>query len=67
MSQYIKTKEGMPELRDFASQTGTPIVIDVLTSIAYYLYKNTIYPLATGTPIYDRAFSNAFSDDFANG
>jgi hypothetical protein len=62
MSQFIKTKEGHPELRDFASQTGTPIVINVLTGIAYYLHKNLIFPIQGGT-----SSTGAFSDGFSNG
>ena len=44
MSQYIRTKAGVPTLTDFASGEGTPIVLDVLTGIPYYLYKNIVYP-----------------------
>jgi hypothetical protein len=28
MSQYIKTKKGIPQLRVFAAQTGTPILVN---------------------------------------
>lgn len=62
MSKYIKTKEGVPILRDFASQEGTPIVIDVLTGIAYYLYRNIVYPVQGGTSVI-----GAFSDGFDTG
>jgi hypothetical protein len=64
MSRFIKTKEGMPELRDFAAQDGTPIVIDVLTGIAYYLHKNLVYPLQGGTSVLG-AFSDGFSTGFS--
>lgn len=64
MSAYIRTKKGKPELRDFASGDGTPIVIDVLTGIAYYLYKNLVYPIQFGTSS-TGAFSDGFSDGFS--
>jgi hypothetical protein len=62
MSQYIRTKAGLPLLRDFASGEGTPIVIDVLTGIGYYLHHNIIYPLQFGT-----SSVGAFSDGFSTG
>lgn len=62
MSYYVRTKKGMPVLRDFASNEGTPIVIDVLTGIAYYLYNNIVFPIQFGT-----SSTGAFSDGFSNG
>ena len=67
MSQYIRTREGVPTLRDFASGEGTPIVIDVLTGIGYYLYKNIVFQLVGGQSASVNAFSLGFSDGFANG
>ena len=67
MSQYIRTKAGVPTLRDFASGEGTPIVIDVLTGIGYYLYKNIVFQLVGGQSASINAFSLGFSDGFANG
>ena len=67
MSQYIRTREGVPTLRDFASGEGTPIVIDVLTGIGYYLYKNIVFQLVGGQSAPINAFSLGFSDGFANG
>jgi hypothetical protein len=67
MSYYVRTKEGVPLLRDFASTEGTPIVIDVLTSKAYYVYKNIVYPVVSGVLLVTSAFSEGFSDGFANG
>ena len=67
MSQYIRTKAGVPTLTDFASGEGTPIVIDVLTGIGYYLYKNIVMQLVSGTVVGFNDFSFDFSDDFANG
>ena len=67
MSQYIRTKVGVPILTDFASGEGTPIVIDVLTGIGYYLYRNVVFQLVGGTVVAFNAFSNGFSDGFANG
>lgn len=64
MSEYIRTKQGVPVLRDFLSSEGTPIVIDVLTGLAYYLYKNNIYPIHGGTSSLG-AFSSGFSDGFS--
>jgi len=67
MSQYIRTKAGVPVLTDFASGEGTPIVIDVLTGIGYYLYKNIVFQLVGGQSASVNAFSLGFSDGFANG
>ena len=67
MSQYIRTKAGVPILTDFASGEGTPIVIDVLTGIGYYLYKNIVFQLVGGQSASVNAFSLGFSDGFANG
>ena len=67
MSAYIRTKEGVPVLRDFLSGEGTPIVIDVLTGIGYYLYKNIVFQLTGGASTSVNAFSSGFSDGFANG
>ena len=62
MSAYIRTMKGVPTLRDFASGEGTPIVIDVLTGIGYYLYQNIVFPLQFGT-----SSVGAFSDGFDSG
>ena len=67
MSQYIRIRNGVPTLRDFASGEGTPIVIDVLTGIGYYLYKNIVMQLVGGTVTVANAFNGGFSDGFANG
>lgn len=64
MSYYIRTKAGVPELRDFASGEGTPIVIDTLTRIAYFLHNNTVFPLAQN-PLTINAFSDGFSNGFS--
>jgi hypothetical protein len=61
-SNIVKTKQGVPILRDFAGADGTPIVIDVLTGIGYYLHKNIVYPLQFGT-----SSVGAFSDGFSTG
>jgi len=45
VSYYVRTKAGVPILRDFASTEGTPIVIDALTEIAYYLNSNIVFPI----------------------
>lgn len=62
MSAYIRLKQGLPLLRDFASGEGSPIVIDTLTGIGYYLHRNIIFPLQFGT-----SSVNAFSDGFSSG
>jgi len=67
MSQYVKTCQGVPILRDFVGADGTPIVIDVLTGIGYYLYKNIVFQLVGGQSASVNAFSLGFSDGFANG
>ena len=67
MSQYIRTKVGMPTLNDFLSNEGTPIVIDVLTGIGYYLYKNIVFQLVGGQSAPVNAFNLGFSDGFTNG
>ena len=67
MSQYIRTKEGVPTIQDFLSGEGTPIVIDVLTGIGYYLYKNIVMQMVSGILTVNNAFSNGFSDGFTNG
>jgi hypothetical protein len=64
MSDYIKKKTGVPVLRDFASGDGTPIVIDVLTGIGYYLHNNIVFPLQFGTSSAG-AFSSGFSEGFS--
>jgi len=67
MSQYVRTRNGVPTLRDFASGEGTPIVIDVLTGIGYYLYKNIVMQMVGGEVLVNNAFNGGFSDGFANG
>ena len=67
MSQYIRTKAGVPTLTDFASGEGTPLVIDVTTGIGYYLYKNIVMQMVSGILTVNNAFNNGFSDGFANG
>jgi hypothetical protein len=63
-SNIVKTKQGVPILRDFAGADGTPIVIDVLTGIGYYLHKNIVYPLQFGTSSVG-AFSSGFDTGFS--
>ena len=40
MSRYIRTVSKQPKPENFADSDGTPIVIDTLTDIPYYLKKN---------------------------
>jgi hypothetical protein len=67
MSKYVRIKQGVPTIKDFLDNEGSPIVIDGLTGIGYYLYKNVIIQLVGGTLVSFDAFSNGFSDGFANG
>jgi hypothetical protein len=45
MSQFIRTADRAPILADFKDSEGTPIVIDTITDIPYYLKKNVITSL----------------------
>jgi len=67
MSQYIRLKDGVPELKDFLSNEGSPLVINTLTGVGYYLRKNIVMELVSGTVTVANAFSLGFSDGFANG
>ena len=67
MSQYVRLKDGMPTLQDFLSNEGSPLVINTLTGVGYYLRKNIIMELVSGTVTVANAFSLGFSDGFANG
>lgn len=60
----IRWKAGLPVLSDFSSADGTPIVINVLSGIAYYAYKNVVYPIKGGTSV-QGAFSDGFSEEFS--
>lgn len=64
MSYYIRTKRGVPVPGDFTAKDGTPIVIDVYTRIAYFMFNNSVYPLAP-TPSSIGAFSSGFSAGFS--
>lgn len=44
----VRSYLGVPPLAVFANGTGTPIVIDSLTGIAYYHYQNRVLPLFPG-------------------
>lgn len=63
MSDSVRTTMGVPTIKDFKSIDGTPIVIDVLTRIAYFLYENQVFPLAPN-PSSMGAFSSGFSTGF---
>lgn len=44
----VRTYPGVPPVSIFSSITGTPIVVDTLTSIAYYLSaSNVVTPIST--------------------
>lgn len=60
----IRWKVGVPVLSDFSSGDGTPVVINVLTGIAYYVYKNVVYPIHGATSV-QGAFSDGFSEEFS--
>lgn len=64
MSEFVRRKVGVPVLRDFAGEFGTPIVINALTGIAYYVYKNVVYPIHGASSV-QGAFSDGFSEEFS--
>jgi len=67
ITNNVRTYKGIPPAVAFGGADGTPIVIDALSGIAYYLYLGLVLPLVGGTqPVYN-AFSNGFSDGFVNG
>lgn len=67
MSHYIRLKDGVPTINDFLSNEGSPLVINTLTGVAYYLRKNIVAELVSGTMTVANAFNLGFSDGFANG
>ena len=49
MSNIVLTKEGVPTIEDFASGTGPPLIIDLLTGTPYtVMIGDTVVPV-TGT------------------
>lgn len=51
MKKYgdVRTTTGVPVVADFNNPSGTPLVIDLATGIAYYLdASNTVQPIAGG-------------------
>jgi len=63
----VRISIGPPAMTNFMGTDGTPIVIDVLSGIAYYLYGGVIRPIMGGVLLVTNAFSDGFSDGFANG
>jgi hypothetical protein len=63
----VRTYEGIPPLVAFGGSDGTPIVIDVLSGVAYYTYNNLVLPIVGGVLVVYDAFSDGFSDGFTNG
>ena len=51
MSEFIRTIDRTPILVDFRSSNGTPVVIDLLTDIPYYLKNNVPTSLAAPTTV----------------
>jgi len=49
MSEFIRTIDRTPILIDFRSSNGTPVVIDLLTDIPYYLKNNVPTSLQAGS------------------
>ena len=64
MRNNVRTTYGVPTIKDFISSDGTPLVIDVHTRIGYFLFNNTVYPLAPN-PSSTGAFSDGFSSGFS--
>lgn len=48
MGGDVRTSEGVPKLSAFANGSGTPLVIDVNTALAYFTTKGTVVPLGGG-------------------
>jgi hypothetical protein len=65
VSAYIRKKDGVPVASDFAAADGTPIVIDVLTRIAYYYHDGDVFPIQGLTTSSTNAFSDGFDDGFS--
>jgi len=63
----VRICKGVPTQINFMGTDGTPIVIDVLSGIAYYFYDGLVSPLIGGVLLVTNAFSDGFSDGFANG
>ena len=66
-SNNVRISKGPPAPIQFAGTDGTPIVIDVLSGVAYYFYDGVISPIVGGVMLVTNAFSLGFSDGFANG
>jgi len=61
----IKLVDGVPKERDFASDTGTPLIIDASTGFGYYYDGIAVRTLQTGPASVVGAFSNGFNSGFA--
>jgi hypothetical protein len=61
----IRLVEGVPKPSDFGSHSGTPLVINSITGIAYYFARGFVRPLQAGPIDVAGAFSNGFSAGFA--
>jgi hypothetical protein len=61
----IRTVKGVPHVSDFASRTGTPIVIDTNTGYAYFLRGENVLPLQSAPASVVDAFSDGFDDGYS--
>lgn len=59
----VRTVKGVPHVSDFASKTGTPLVIDTNTGFAYFLRGIDVLPIQMAPA----SSIGAFSDGFSNG
>lgn len=64
MSKYIRSYEGVPPPIQFDSHEGTPLVLNVLTGILYYLHKGMVLPVQAGPIPSGLAFSSGFDKGF---
>jgi hypothetical protein len=65
VNNYVRLHKGVPPIELFSSSVVTPIVIDVLTGFAYYMYNNVVYPLQMAPASSVGAFSDGFSSGFS--
>lgn len=67
ITNNVRISKGVPEPIQFAGTGGTPIVIDVFSGVAYFIYDGVVRPIVGGVVFVTNAFSDGFSNGFANG
>jgi len=65
IGNLIKLVKGVPKERDFASDTGTPLIIDTSTGYGYYYDGIAVRALQTGPASVVGAFSSGFNTGFS--